>query len=97
MYQRDISEFAGVWYYDNDLSAETYIIIDEYGNWSYFQRVPGDAEGTEIDYGTISYSADEVSTYYADSAMYDGVQYRMFDFDEGIIIWDEEGAYYRME
>ena len=96
LYQRDISEFAGVWYYDNDLSAETYIIIDEYGNWSYFQRVPGDAEGTEIDYGTISHSADEVSTYYADSAMYDGVQYRMFDFDEGIIIWDED-TYYRME
>ena len=42
MYHRDISDFAGVWYYDDDLSAETYIIIDEYGNWSYFQRVPGD-------------------------------------------------------
>lgn len=76
LYHRDISDFEGVWYYDDDLSAETYIIIDEYGNWSYFQRVPGDAEGTEIDYGTISHSADEVSTYYADSAMYDGVQSR---------------------
>ncbi|MFR2690697.1 MAG: hypothetical protein ACLTBV_04255 [Enterocloster bolteae] len=39
--QRNVSEFKGIWYYDGDLSAETYIVIDGNGNWSYYQRAPG--------------------------------------------------------
>ena len=35
-------------------------------------------EAAEMDYGTFSYSTDEVSTYYADSTLYDGVSYRVF-------------------
>ena len=38
--QRNVSEFEGIWYYDGDLSAETYIVIDGNGNWSYYQRPP---------------------------------------------------------
>ena len=95
--QRDVSEFAGVWYFDGDLSATTYIVIDGYGNWSYFQRVPGDAEGTEMDYGTFSYSTYEVATYYADSAMYDGLSIQVLELDEGVLLWGDEGSYYRME
>mgnify|MGYP000783586922 FL=1 len=53
--QRNVSEFKGIWYYDGDLSAETYIVIDGNGNWSYYQRAPG-AEAAEMDYGTFSYS-----------------------------------------
>lgn len=65
LYQRNVSEFEGVWYYDGDLSAETYIVIDGDGNWSYYQRAPGEAEAEEMDCGIFTYSTDEASTYYA--------------------------------
>ncbi|MGN1307638.1 MAG: hypothetical protein ACI4V3_08220 [Faecousia sp.] len=97
VYHQDVSVFQGAWYLDSDLSAETYIIIDGDGNWSYCRRVPGDAEAAVMDCGTFSYSLEESGVYYADSSMYDGVSYRVFDFDEGILLWGDEGAYYRME
>ena len=50
-----------------------------------------------MDYGTFSYSTDEVSTYYADSTLYDGVSYRVFEFDEDSLVWGDEGVYYLME
>ncbi len=92
LYQHDVADFAGTWYYDGDLSAETYIVIDTYGNWSYYQRAPG-AEAEEMDCGTFSYSTDEASIYYADSTMYDGVSYQVFEFDDDILIWGDEGTY----
>ena len=95
--QRNVSEFEGVWYYDGDLSALTFIVIDDDGNWSYYQRAPGDAEATQMDGGVLTYSADEVSTYYANSSMYADLAFRVFEFDEGVIIWGDDGAYYRME
>ena len=94
--QRNVSEFEGIWYYDGDLSAETYIVIDGNGNWSYYQRAPG-AEPAEMDCGIFTYSMDEVSTYYADSTMYDGVSYRVFEVDEDSLVWGDEGVYYMME
>lgn len=97
LHQRNVSEFEGVWYYQEDLSADTYIVIDSEGNWSYYQRAPGDAEGTEMDHGTFSYSKDEGSVYYADSAVYDGVSYWVMEFDDDILIWDYDDIYYRME
>lgn len=96
LYQRNVSEFEGVWYYDDDLSAATFIIIDGSGNWSFFRRTSGDAEATETDHGTLSYSENESSTYYADSAINDGMRYRVYEFDNGIIFWDE-ATYYRMK
>ena len=95
--QRNVSEFKGIWYYDGDLSSETYIVIDSNGNWSYYQRAPGDAEATEMDCGIFTYSTDEASTYYADSTMYDGVSIRVFEFDYDVLVWGDEGAYYLME
>ena len=94
--QRNVSEFEGIWYLDGDLSAETYIVIDDSGNWSYYQRAPG-AEPAEMDCGTFSYSSDEGSTYYADSAMYDGVSYQVYELDADVLIWGDEGTYYLME
>ena len=94
--QRNVSEFKGIWYYDGDLSAETYIVIDGNGNWSYYQRAPG-AEAAEMDYGTFSYSTENSYVYYANSTMYDGMKYQIYDFDEGILIWGDEGTYYRMK
>ena len=96
LHQPKVTEFEGAWYCDGDLSADTCIIIDGDGNWSFYERVVGDAEGTEMDCGTFSYSTDEGSVYYADSAVYDGVSYRMFDLDEGVLAWDEY-TYDRME
>ena len=96
VYHRDISEFQGTWYYDNDLAAEMFIVIDGHGNWSYYQRAPGDPEATEMDRGTFSYATDEFGTYYADSTMYNGVRFRMYDQDEGVLLWDED-TYYRLE
>ncbi|MBC8545984.1 hypothetical protein H8711_03420 [Clostridiaceae bacterium NSJ-31] len=93
--QRNVSEFEGVWHYDGDLSAETYIVIDGSGNWSYYQRAPG-SEPAEMDCGTFSYSTDEASTYYANSTMNEGMSYRVFEFDD-VLVWGDEGAYCLME
>ena len=97
LYQRNVSEFEGVWYYDGDLSADMFIVIDGDGNWSYYQRAPGDPEAEEMDHGIFTYSTDEASTYYAESTMYDGVSIRVFEFDDDVLVWGDEGAYYRME
>lgn len=97
LHQRAVSEFEGTWYYDNDSSAETYIIFDADGNWSYYQRASGDAEGTEMDCGIICYSVDEVSTYYAESVMYDDTSYRVYDLDKDILVWNDEYTYCRMK
>ena len=35
--------------------------------------------------------------YYADSTMYDGVSYRVFEVDEDSLVWGDEGVYYMME
>lgn len=94
--QRNVSEFQGVWYYDGDLSAETYIVIDGDGNWSYYQRAPG-TEAAEMDCGILTYSTDEVSTYYAESTMYDSLSIRVFEFDDDMLVWGDEGVYYLME
>lgn len=97
LYQRNVCDFAGIWYYDGDLAADSYIEIDDGGSWSLYQRAPG-AEAAEMDHGTFSYSTTEASTYYADSTLYDGVSYRVFELDKDVLIWGEEGdAYYLME
>lgn len=96
LYQRNVSEFEGVWYYDGDLSAETYITIDGDGNWGYYQRAPG-TEAAEMDYGYLTYSEDEHSTYYAVSELYDGVTFKVFEFDQDMLVWGEVGTYYLME
>lgn len=68
-------------------------MIEGDGNWSIYQRTPGDPEATEIDCGTFSCSTDEPATYHADSSMYDGVNYEMYDIDEGVILWDGDSYY----
>ena len=96
-YHVDISSFEGCWYYDGDLSADRYILIDAYGEWFYYARNEGDAEASEIDCGDLRIAEGETSTYYADSDWYSNVSYRVFEFDTGVLTWDEEGVFCRME
>ena len=96
-YHVDVSEFAGTWYCDGDLAADRYIVIDENGDWTYYSRASGDAEGEALDAGFLTPADGEVSTYYADSYWYEDVRYRVFDFDTGILSWDEEGVFERMD
>lgn len=92
----DISSFEGTWYYDGDLASDRFIEIDAYGDWYYYGRSAGDAEASEIDCGTLTIAVGETSAYYAESNWYD-VTYRVFDFDTGVLVWDEEGTFYRAE
>ncbi len=96
-YHVDISSLEGCWYYDGDLSAARYILIDAYGEWFYYARNEGDAEASQIDCGDLRIAEGETSTYYADSDWYSNVSYRVFEFDTGVLTWDEEGMFYRME
>ena len=50
-----------------------------------------------IDCGDLRIAEGETSTYYADSDWYSNVSYRVFEFDTGVLTWDEEGVFYRME
>lgn len=67
------------------------------GEWFYYARNEGDAEASEIDCGGLRIAEGETSTYYADSDWYSNVSYRVFEFDTGVLTWDEEGVFYRME
>ena len=87
--QKDISEFEGNWY---DASAGTVIKIDGDGNWSLSEFTDG-SKSVESDRGTFAYSEEDSKTYYAYSAQNDGVRYKMVEYDEGVILW-EDGIYY---
>ncbi|MGN0693059.1 MAG: hypothetical protein ACI4K7_11975, partial [Oscillospiraceae bacterium] len=90
MIRQYISEFEGTWY---DASASTFIVIDGNGSWSLFERTPDEPEAAEIDHGTFVSFEEEYSTYYAISAIDDAVLYKMYEFDEGIIFWNERVFY----
>ena len=92
----DISSLAGIWYYDGDLASDSFLVIDDNGGWSLYQRAPG-AENAEVDSGWIE-DAGEANTFYAESAVYDGVSYRMYVFETDVMMWGGEDDYYeRME
>ena len=88
-----VSELEGTWYFDGDLAADRFIVIDSDGDWSYYSRASGDAEAEELDCGSLTPVDGEMSTYYADSYWYDGVRYRVFEFDTGILTWGDEGSF----
>ena len=90
----DIAGLKGIWYYDGDLSAETYIVFDTEGNWSLYQRAPG-AESEEMDYGTIVPVEDNTLEAYSD--VYDGLTYSVVAYETGTLIWGDEGAFEWME
>ena len=92
----DISSLAGIWYYNGDLASDRFAVIDENGGWSLYQRAPG-AENAEVDSGWLE-EQEESNTFYAESAVYDGVSYRLYVFETDVMLWDSEEDYYeRME
>lgn len=93
---QSISHFLGVWYLDNELSAESYIKIDAYGSWQFYRCTSEDEGAAIVDAGTFSFDLEQGSIYHAKSA-YEDKSYMVFDFDEGLLIWGDEGSYYRME
>lgn len=97
IYHRDISDFRGTWYLDNDLAAEIFIVIDSDGYWRYYERAVGEAEAGEMDHGILCCSEDESGVFYADSSVYDELSFRVRELDEDIFIWDEIYTFYRIE
>ena len=97
VYHRDISDFQGVWYLENDPAAELFIVIDGDGFWRYYERTPGDPEATEMDHGILCCSADESGVYYADSGMYDELSFREYELDEDVFLWADEYTFYRID
>mgnify|MGYP004551366875 CR=1 FL=1 len=92
----DVSSLAGIWYYDGDLASDSFIVIDDNGGWSLYQRASG-AENAEVDSGWIE-TADEANTFYAESSLYSDVSYRMYVFETDVMMWGGEDDYYeRME
>lgn len=49
-----------------------------------------------MDYGRFTYSTDEMSTYYAESYLYDNLAYRVVEYDIDILIWNDN-VFYRLE
>ena len=100
-YQLEVSMFTGTWYLDNDLSAETYFVIDNEGNWSCYQRASGDAEGTVMYSATFSdngyeFSGTDYECYYEEFITSDGEIYRISYVDDGILAWGAD-RYYRID
>lgn len=96
LYQNCISTYEGIWYYDEDPSADTFIIIDGDGYWGFYERTPENPDGELIDHGILIYAKEGASIYYGVSLVNEGVRYRMFEFDYTIINWGDDGAFYKM-
>lgn len=95
-FSRSISEFEGIWYLDGDLSAEIYLEIDSWGDWECYQRVPGEAEGELIDWGSLTYDMEDGGFYCAYSDYYE-ITYVVYDLSDGGLVWGDEGTFYWME
>ena len=98
LYQRYLSEFEATWDYytdleggrdDDDYWSDTYIEIDGDANWRLIRRTSGTSEVTELDHGILYYSEDEFSTFYAYSYVNKGKRYKIFEFDDKFIFWDD--------
>ena len=61
-------------------------MIDGNGDWLLPAR--SGCWAAEMDHGIFTPSPDETSTYYADSTVYDGVSYKVFDGDSDILMGD---------
>ncbi len=84
----------GVWYLDGEAGAASCIEIDQFGNWTLYERVDGDGDMTEVDYGTLDVNPEDEGQYYATSTAFDDVVYDLTVVDDSVMYWGGENDYY---
>ena len=86
----------GVWYLDGEAGAASCIEIDQFGNWTLYERVDGDGDGdmTEVDYGTLDVNPGDEGQYYATSTAFDDVVYDLTVVGDSVMYWGGENDYY---
>mgnify|MGYP004623127391 FL=1 len=84
----------GVWYLDGEAGAASCIEIDQFGNWTLYERVDGDDDMTEVDYGTLDVNPGDEGQYYATSTAFDDVVYDLTVVDDSVMYWGGENDYY---
>ena len=80
---------------DAEPDAASIIEIDEYGNWTLYERPEGDGDPTSVDWGTIEVNYDGEDQYYAVSTAYEDVVYDMTVIDGDVMYWGGENDYYQ--
>lgn len=87
----DFASLAGGWFLDGAADAVSSIEIDEYGNWTLYERPYGDGDPTMVDCGTISVNTmGEEGQYYAVSTQFDDVVYDLVVVEDGVMYWGGE-------
>lgn len=84
----------GVWYLDGEAGAASCIEIDQFGNWTLYERVDGDGDMTEVDYGTLDVNPGDEGQYYATSTAFDDVVYDLTVVGDSVMYWGGENDYY---
>ena len=84
----------GVWYLDGEAGAASCIEIDQFGNWTLYERVDGDGDMTEVDYGTLDVNPRDEGQYYATSTAFDDVVYDLTVVGDSVMYWGGENDYY---
>ena len=85
----------GVWYLDGEAGAASCIEIDQFGNWTLYERAGGDGDPAVVDSGTLEVDPDGAGTYFAVSDMYEDVVYDMTLVGDDVIYWGGEYDYYQ--
>ncbi len=89
-FDNDGTELLMVWFWDTQSSQFVYQPEES----QLGEDEPDESSGNDVP--AFVYSIDQAGVYYANS-MYEDTSYLVLDFDEGILIWGDEGTYYRME
>lgn len=84
----------GVWYLDGEAGAASCIEIDQFGNWTLYERAGGDGDMTEVDHGTLDVNPADEGQYYATSTAFDDVVYDLTVVDDSVMYWGGEYDYY---
>ena len=84
----------GVWYLDGEAGAASCIEIDQFGNWTLYERAGGDGDMTEVDCGTLETDEENLDRYFAVSDQFDDVVYDFNVIDNSVMYWGGEYDYY---
>lgn len=87
----DYTDLAGSWNLDGAADAESTLEIDEFGNWTLYERGYEEGDIAEVDCGTIKADdSGEEGQYLAVSTLFEDVVYDFVVADEGVIYWGGE-------